>query len=152
MDGANIEISDAVGKENMFIFGLLAQEVEELRDRGYNPRDFYNNDNDLKQVLDLISSGFFSPEEPHIFLPIVDSLLKYGDRYLILADFRSYIDCQNNLEKMYREDPVRWTKMSIRNVANMGYFSSDRTIEEYSEEIWKVKPIKITLDGETLSN
>ena len=148
MDGANIEISEAVGTENMFIFGMNTKEVEQLRNKGYNPWDYYNSDAELKQVIDLISSGFFSPEEPHLFMPVVDSLLKHGDRYMILADFRSYIDCQNTLERLYREDRTQWTRMSIYNVANMGNFSSDRTIDEYAKEIWRVTPFKIDLDGE----
>ncbi|MBN1307654.1 MAG: glycogen/starch/alpha-glucan phosphorylase [Chitinispirillaceae bacterium] len=147
MDGANIEISEAVGKENMFIFGLNAQEVEKVRHGGYRPLDVYNNDIELKQVIDLISSGFFSPEEPHLFLPIIDSLLKYGDRYLVLADFRSYVNCQNQLEQLYRDNPLQWTKMSIHNVANTGFFSSDRTIEEYAREIWNATPVPIDLDS-----
>ncbi len=147
MDGANIEIAEAVGKENMFIFGLNAQEVEHLRNTGYNPWDYYNNDAELKKVIDLINSGFFCPEEPHLFKPIMDSLLQGGDRYMVLADFRSYIDCQNKLELLYRENRTKWTQMSIINVANMGRFSSDRTVEEYAREIWKVDPLKIDLDN-----
>ena len=146
MDGANIEISEAVGKDNIFIFGLTSPEVEQLRNKGYYPYDYYHNDQDLKNVIDLISSGFFSPEEPHLFMPLVDSLLKSGDQYMILADFHSYIDCQNNLENIYRNDPEQWIKMSILNVANMGFFSSDRTIKEYSEDIWNVQSLLIELD------
>lgn len=146
MDGANIEISEAVGRDNIFIFGLNADEVDRVKSSGYYPYDYYQNDKDLKDVLDLISSGFFSPEEPHLFKPIIDALLKSGDHYLILADFRSYVDCQNGLEDIYRNDPERWTKMSIMNVANMGYFSSDRTIQEYADDIWDVPPVTIDLD------
>ena len=152
MDGANIEMSEAIGRENMFIFGLTTQEVETVKKQGYRPTDFYNSDADLKEVLDLISSGFFSPEEPHLFRPIVDSLLKHGDNYLVLADFRSYIDCQNRLERIYHQDRAHWMKMSIKNVANMGYFSSDRAIKEYTEEIWNVKPVHVDLDGQKLRN
>ena len=104
----------------------------------------------LDKVIDLISSGFFSPEEPHLFMPIIDSLLKHGDRYMVLADFNSYIECQNALEKIYSENKTEWTKMSIRNVANMGYFSSDRTISEYAKDIWNVKPEQIILNSDKI--
>jgi starch phosphorylase len=145
MDGANIEIREEVGEDNIFIFGLLTNEVEELRKRGYNPWDYYNKSPELKRVMDLVSSGFFSPEEPYMFTPIVDSLLKYGDRYMVMADFDSYIQCQNKIERLYADDNDAWTKKSILNVANMGKFSSDRAIQEYVDDIWGVKPIDITL-------
>ena len=147
MDGANIEMLDAIGKENMFIFGLTSNEVEDLKRKGYNPHDYYEKDTELKSVMDLISSGFFSPEEPHLFLPVVDLLLKHGDKYLVMADFRSYVDCQNNLDMIYLNDVEKWNKMSICNVANMGFFSSDRTIEEYTKDIWNVPPVHILLDN-----
>ncbi len=145
MDGANIEICEEVGKNNIFIFGLLAKEVDELKARGYNPWDYYNKSENLKRVINLIQSGFFSPEEPHLFMPVFDSLLQHGDRYMLMADFDSYITCQNKIEKIYQNDNDLWTKMSILNVANMGKFSSDRAIQEYADEIWGVKPIDITL-------
>jgi len=145
MDGANIEICEEVGKENIFIFGLLAKEVDEIKAHGYNPWDYYNKSANLKRVINLISSGFFSPEEPSLFMPIFDGLLQHGDRYMIMADFDSYIDCQNKIERIYQDDKERWTKMSILNVANMGKFSSDRAIQEYADEIWNVKPIDIKL-------
>ena len=146
MDGANIEMHEQVGEDNIFIFGLLTEQVEELRNKGYNPWDYYNSNGELKQVIDLISSGFFSPEEPHMFLPIYDSLLKHGDRYMVMADFQSYMDCQAKVEDMYIHDPATWTRKSILNVANMGKFSSDRAIQEYAEEIWDVKPVDVVLD------
>lgn len=146
MDGANIEISEEVGEENIFVFGMLANEVENLKARGYNPWDYYNKSPELKKVLDLIYSGFFSPEEPHLFMPLWDSLLNHGDRYMILADFDSYMECQKKVGEIYKNDQEKWTKMSIMNVANMGKFSSDRAIEEYAKEIWNVKPIDIKLD------
>ena len=147
MDGANIEMSEAIGKENMFIFGLTAKQVEKVKRDGYNPYTYYQNDKELKEVIDLISSGFFSPEEPHLFLPIVDLLLKFGDKYLVMADFRSYVECQNALEKVYQDDIDSWVKMSIKNVANMGFFSSDRTIDEYAKDIWHVQPVDVQLDN-----
>ncbi|NLD93356.1 MAG: glycogen/starch/alpha-glucan phosphorylase [Fibrobacter sp.] len=145
MDGANIEICEEVGRDNIFIFGLVAKEVDELKARGYNPWDYYNKNQSLKRVIDLIQSGFFSPEEPHLFMPIFDSLLQHGDRYMLMADFESYITCQNKLEEIYHNDVDHWTKMSILNVANVGKFSSDRAIQEYADEIWNVKPIDIKL-------
>jgi len=145
MDGANIEICEEVGNDNIFIFGLVAKEVDEIKARGYNPWDYYNKSENLKRVINLIQSGFFSPEEPHLFMPIFDSLLQHGDRYMLMADFDSYIACQNNIEKIYHNDSDLWTKMSILNVANMGKFSSDRAIQEYADEIWGVKPIDIKL-------
>jgi glycogen phosphorylase len=147
MDGANIEMSEAIGKENMFIFGLTTELVAQLKKDGYNPYTYYENDKELKEVIDLISSGFFSPEEPHLFIPIVDLLLKFGDKYMVMADFRSYVDCQNNLEKLYSGDIETWVKKSILNVANMGFFSSDRTIEEYAKDIWNVEPVEVPLDN-----
>jgi starch phosphorylase len=146
MDGANIEIWEEVGDENIFIFGLRANEVNELRSKGYNPWDYYHKNETLKKVMDLISLGFFSPEEPQLFRPIFDSLLNGGDRYMVMADFDSYYNCQKKLAEAYRNRD-QWTKMSILNVANMGRFSSDRTIQQYSDDIWSVKPISIKLDS-----
>jgi starch phosphorylase len=146
MDGANIEMWEEVGDENIFIFGLRAPEVDELRAKGYNPWDYYHKNEKLRKVMDLISLGFFSPEEPQLFRPIFDSLLNGGDRYMVMADFDSYVQCQNTIAEAY-QDTERWTKMSILNVANMGRFSSDRTIRQYAEEIWRVKPTPIRLDS-----
>ena len=146
MDGANIEIMEQVGKDNIFIFGLLADQVEELKQKGYNPWDYYNKNSELKSVVDLIASGFFSPEEPHLFMPIYDYLMNHGDRYMVMADFESYIECQAKVEKIYRDDQALWTKKAIYNVANMGMFSSDRAIREYTEEIWDVEPVDVVLD------
>jgi starch phosphorylase len=146
MDGANIEMWEEVGDENIFIFGLRANEVNDLRAKGYNPWDYYHKNDTLKKVMDLISLGFFSPEEPQLFRPIFDSLLNGGDRYMVMADFDSYFNFQKKIAEAYK-DKVRWTKMSILNVANMGRFSSDRTIQQYSDDIWGVKPIAIKLDN-----
>ena len=145
MDGANIEIWEEIGDDNIFIFGLRANEVNELRNRGYNPWDYYHKSSRLRKVMDLISIGFFSPEDPQLFKPIYDSLLHGGDRYMVMADFEPYLECQKRLEQAYL-DIDRWTKMSILNVAGMGRFSSDRTIKQYAEEIWGVKPVSIYLD------
>jgi glycogen phosphorylase len=134
LDGANIEIKDAVGAENMFLFGLTAEQVEALQS-GYDPKQVYLADRELARALDAIGGGMFSPEDPSCFRPIVDSLLHGGDPYMVLADFRSYCSVQRTIEQVYR-DPAIWTKRSILNVARMGWFSSDRTVSGYAREIW----------------
>ena len=139
LDGANIEIRDEVGHENFFLFGLTAQEVQELLRRGYRPRDHYEQNPELRAVLDLINGGFFEPEHPELFRPVVQSLLDQ-DPYLLLADFASYVECQQRVQQAFL-DPQRWTKMAILNVARMGKFSSDRTIREYADQIWKATPV-----------
>jgi starch phosphorylase len=139
LDGANIEIREEVGEENFFLFGLTADEVQDVWRRGYRPRDYYDRDAELKAVLDLIYSGFFEPDHPELFRPLVQSLLD-SDPYLLLADFRSYADCQSSVAKAYL-DPERWTKMAIFNIARMGKFSSDRTIREYARDIWHAQPV-----------
>jgi starch phosphorylase len=142
LDGANVEIREEAGPENFFLFGLTVDQVKELRRRGYNPWEYYRGDRELKAVVDAIASGTFSPAQPRLFEPVVHSLLNGGDPYLCLADFRSYLDCQGEVDLVYR-DRERWTKMAILNVARMGKFSSDRSIREYAEEIWKVKPVPV---------
>ena len=141
LDGANIEIRDAVGEENIFIFGLNDREVAEKKRRGYNPWDVYHANTELKGVLNAIRDGFFSPNDSERFRPIFDSLLYTGDPYMILADFSSYMDCQERVDACYR-DVMEWTRRSIHNVAKMGYFSSDRTIQEYAADIWNVQPVE----------
>lgn len=141
LDGANVEIRDEVGDENIFIFGLTTDEVASLKQRGYNPMDYYNSNQELKEVLDMIGSGFFSIEEPNRFKPIIDSL-KHGDNYLLLADYASYITCQKKVEDAYRNQQ-QWVKKAILNVANMGKFSSDRTIMQYAEQIWGARQVSI---------
>ena len=140
LDGANVEIRDEVGDENIFIFGLTTDEVASLRETGYNPRDYYDANKDLKEVLDMIASGYFSMDEPDRFKPIVDTLLQNGDHYLLLADYASYIACQLKVEDAYRNQNT-WVKKAILNVANMGKFSSDRTILQYAEQIWNAKQV-----------
>ena len=142
LDGANVEIREEVGPENFFLFGLTVDQVKELRARGYDPWEYYRADRELKAVVDAIAGGTFSPGQPRLFQPVVDSLLNGGDPYLCLADFASYLRCQEEVSKAYL-DPERWTRMAILNVARTGYFSSDRTIREYADEIWKVAPVKI---------
>jgi len=143
LDGANVEIRDAVGPENFFLFGLTVPEVRELRRKGYNPWDVYRASPDLKAVIDAIASGAFSPGEPRLFQPIVDSLLNGGDPYLVLADFAAYVGAQEAVSRAYL-DVERWTRMAILNVARTGVFSSDRTIRQYAEEIWDVGPIPVS--------
>ena len=139
-DGANVEIGDAVGVDDIFIFGHTVDEVQRLRAAGYDPKAVCAAEPALQQVLDQIASGFFSPDEPDRFKPITDSLLEHGDRYLVLADFAAYVACQARVDGAYR-DPAAWTAMAIRNVAAMGRFSSDRAIAEYAATIWDAQPL-----------
>ncbi|TCV88948.1 glycogen/starch/alpha-glucan phosphorylase [Sulfurirhabdus autotrophica] len=138
MDGANVEICEEVGKDNIFIFGLNTEEVAERYNQGYQPWDYYHGNHELKAVLDMISNGFFSPEEPSRFRPIMDNLTTHGDHYLLLADYDAYISCQQNVDVLYR-DTDEWSRKTIINIANMGKFSSDRTIQQYASEIWGIK-------------
>jgi glycogen phosphorylase len=144
LDGANVEIREEVRAENFFLFGLNAQEVMDLRAKGYKPLEYYNSNPELKRVIDQLASGFFSPKEPGLFMPIVSSLLNV-DEYMLFADYQSYIDCQERAGQAFR-DQNNWTRMSIINVANMGKFSSDRTIADYCKEIWKVEPVPVVLE------
>jgi starch phosphorylase len=143
LDGANIEIMEEVGAENMFLFGLKANEVKDMKENGYNPREYYENDPDVREIIDMIYSGYFSPSDHRLFEPLVDSLLNQ-DQYMLLADFKDYIQCQREVDKVYK-NKTEWTRRAILNVANMGRFSSDRTIQQYSDEIWHAKPVNIEL-------
>ena len=138
-DGANIEIRQAVGDDNIFIFGLKTPEVLALRQSGYQPMRYYEGNPQLKAVLDAISGGQFSPEEPGRYRGIVDSLLWGGDHYLLLADYASYVATQDRVDALFRQ-PEQWARQAIANVAGMGVFSSDRTIREYATQIWNVLP------------
>ncbi|MGB6168593.1 MAG: glycogen/starch/alpha-glucan phosphorylase [Geitlerinemataceae cyanobacterium] len=144
LDGANIEIREEAGEENFFLFGLTAQEVEQLKSRGYNPRDYYYQNGELRAAIDRITSGHFSPGNPNLFQPLVDNLM-HQDPYMLFADYQSYIDCQDKVSQAYA-DRQGWLRMSILNAVRMGKFSSDRTIEEYCKEIWNVNPVKIELE------
>jgi starch phosphorylase len=139
-DGANVEIFEAVGAENFFLFGLKAEEVYETKRNGYRPYEIYSTNQELKEVIDLIQSRVFSKGDTNLFKPIIDSLLGQ-DPYLVLKDFQSYTRCQQKVSDAYN-DKDHWTKMSILNVARMGKFSSDRSIREYCEKIWHVKPLE----------
>ena len=140
LDGANIEIGEAVGADNIFIFGLTAAEVARTRADGYHPEKIHAHNPALARVLAAIGSGEFSRDEPQRFAPIVDSLLRHGDTYLLLADFQAYVDCQARVDAVYRE-PEDWHRRALLNVAGMGGFSSDRTIREYAQQIWHVEPV-----------
>jgi starch phosphorylase len=139
LDGANIEMREEVGPENFFLFGLTAQQVSEMQRTGYRPRDYYEQNAELKGVLDLISAGFFEPDHPETFRPLVQSLLDH-DSYMLLADFQSYVDCQARVSQAFL-DQDQWARMAILNIAMMGKFSSDRTIREYASEIWRAAPV-----------
>jgi glycogen phosphorylase len=141
MDGANIEIREAVGEENFFLFGLTADELTRRRSAGYDPRSFVESDAQLRQVLEAIQRGEFSRADCGLFRPLVDSLLTF-DPYMLLADYASYVECQDRVDAAFR-DTERWTRMSILNVAGIGRFSSDRCIREYAAQIWGVKPVSI---------
>lgn len=141
LDGANIEIRELVGPENFFLFGLNAQEVMELKARGYRPYDWYASNPALKRAVDAIASGVFSRGDASLFRPLVESLLS-RDEYLVFADYQAYIDCQERVSQAYL-DQESWTRMSILNTARTGYFSSDRTIREYAQDIWRLKPVKV---------
>ena len=141
LDGANVEMRQEVGDDNIFIFGLTAPEAAARRPH-HDPWQVYRSDPELARVLDAIGGGAFSPGEPDLFRPIVDSLLGGGDHYLLLADYAAYVACQARVASTYR-DEAAWTTKSILNVANMARFSSDRTIRQYADEIWHVTPTKV---------
>ncbi|MDK2786791.1 MAG: glycogen phosphorylase [Epulopiscium sp.] len=146
LDGANIEIKEEVGDENIFIFGLTADQViEYYKNRNYNPWDIYNTNQDLRLVLTQLINGFLSPENPELFREIYDSLLNGGDEYFVLKDFDSYAQTHRRIVEAYK-NREEWTKMQIMNVAKSGKFSSDRTIKEYAEEIWNLEPIHVSVD------
>jgi glycogen phosphorylase len=144
LDGANVEIREEVGAENFFLFGLTAEEVEGLKARGYHPRSRYEADPELKEALDQLAGGVFSPGEPGLFRPLVDNLLVH-DPFLVLADFRAYLECQDRVARAWR-DAEGWTRACILNVARAGKFSSDRAIAEYCRDIWQVGPEPVTLE------
>ncbi len=143
LDGANIEIREAVGAENFFLFGLTSEQVLDLKARGYNPREYYESDEGLRRIIDQIRSGLFSQGDTQLFQPLVDALLRQ-DVYLVMADYRSYIECQDRAGQLY-QNRGHWTRTAILNVARMGKFSSDRSIQEYCADIWQVQPVSIEL-------
>ena len=140
LDGANVEMLEEVGKDNIFIFGLTAADAARRLQGGYDPQRIGDENPELRQVLDMIGSGYFSPGEPELFRPIVDTLTRNGDHFLLLADYAAYVSAQERADALYR-DPEAWTRAAVLNVAHMGKFSSDRTVGEYAEKIWNVKPV-----------
>ena len=151
MDGANVEMAEEVGKENMFIFGMSSDEViahEQKRD--YDPMQIFNNDQDVRKVLMQLINGFYSPNDPELFRDLYNSLLntqctQYADTYFILADFRSYVEAQKKINAAYA-DEKEWARKAILNIAASGKFSSDRTIQEYVDDIWHLNKITVTVD------
>ncbi len=141
LDGANVEIREEVGDENIFIFGLRVEEVAELRAQGYNPLRYYEENQELRKALDWLKSDAFTPGESGAFNPLVDSLMG-GDPFLVCADFAAYIEAQGKVDKAYR-DRKRWAEMTILNTARVGKFSSDRTIRQYADEIWDLPAVKV---------
>jgi starch phosphorylase len=138
-DGANIEIRQQVGDDNIFIFGLSTAEVHASRAQGYQPLRIYEQNTRIKAVLDAVAGGLFSDDEPGRYRALVDSLLWGGDAYMLLADFDSYLAAQARVDALYRE-PHAWAAKAIANVAGMGFFSSDRTIGEYARGVWGLAP------------
>jgi len=141
LDGANVEIRQAVGEENFFLFGMNADEVEQLCKKGYAPRHYYDSDLELRRALDSLAEGLFSPGDAGRFLPVVQSLLDHGDRFMVLADYRPYVQCQEDVGRTFMQSED-WTRRSILNAAGMGRFSSDRTVAEYARGIWGVSPVE----------
>jgi starch phosphorylase len=143
LDGANVEIREEVGEENFFLFGLTVEQVQRMKAENYSPRVPYQMNENLREVLDSLVSGEFSHGDRSLFAPLYNSLLN-KDEYLLLADYQSYIDCQDEVSAAYRDQDA-WTRMSILNVARMGKFSSDRSIRDYCSDIWKTWPVKVEL-------
>ncbi|MEW6752411.1 MAG: glycogen/starch/alpha-glucan phosphorylase, partial [Candidatus Latescibacterota bacterium] len=133
--------------ENIFIFGLTVEEVRALKSRGYNPRDYYHANPELRRAVQMLEEGYFSPARPGLCSPLINSLLHSGDPFMVMADYQSYVDCQQQVSQAYR-DVERWTRMAILNCARVGLFSSDRTIREYASQIWHAEPVDVVLgDG-----
>jgi len=141
LDGANVEILEEVGSDNMFIFGLTVDDVKRRR-ATYNPREIYNSDEEIRRAIEFIERDFFSMMEPGIFRPLVEALLLHGDHYMLLADLRDYIQTQERVDEAYK-NRQGWIRKSIINVARAGKFSSDRTIREYASQIWHVEPCEV---------
>lgn len=141
-DGANIEIAQHVGEDNIFIFGHREEELEKLSRDGYNPWSFYDSDPELQKVLEAIRVNAFDPTQPDLYADIFNDFTRHGDPFFYMADFRPYIEVQQKIDALFRQ-PAKWAEKAILNVARMGWFSSDRTIHEYAEKIWNVKPIHI---------
>ncbi|HEY9381523.1 MAG TPA: glycogen/starch/alpha-glucan phosphorylase, partial [Burkholderiales bacterium] len=143
LDGANVEIREEAGADNFFLFGLKADEVEQIKREGYRPQAYVERNTELRIVLQLIANGHFSRGDPEVFRPLVDNLMQ-SDPFLVLADFEGYDACQDTIDAVWR-DPDRWSRMSILNTARAGKFSSDRAIREYCSGIWTVRPVGIAV-------
>ncbi len=143
LDGANVEMQEEIGAENMFIFGLTTPQVYDLKAKGYNPRDHFNQQPLLKEVIAMIGNGFFSTGEPHRYQPIIDTLLNRGDQYCLIADYAAYITTQDEVARVY-QNQEEWSRRAILNVSRMAKFSSDRSIAEYGGNIWNVKSFKVS--------
>ncbi len=141
LDGANVEIREEAGAENFFLFGLTVDEVEQVKRDGYRPSDYIDGNAELAAVLDLIAGGRFSRGDTEVFRPLVDNL-RHDDPFLVLADYASYVACQERVSAAWRDTPS-WTRMSILNTARSGKFSSDRSIAEYCDDIWNVLPVTV---------
>jgi len=143
LDGANVEIRDEVGHDNFFLFGLTAEQVQQRQAEGYRPWDLYNSDEQLRSTIDLIASGLFSHGDTEQFRPLTENLI-HSDPFMVLADFRAYVDCQRLVDHAYRATHD-WDRMSILNTARIGKFSSDRSVQDYADHIWQVQPVPIEL-------
>jgi starch phosphorylase len=141
LDGANVEIREEVGADNFFLFGMNVEEVWELKRRGYRPQEFYEKNDSLREILDFIGSGALAGGDASLFRPLLDRLL-YEDPFMVLADYQAYVDCQEQVTALWR-DQQAWTRKAILNMARMGKFSSDRSIRDYCEKVWRVKPVKV---------
>ena len=150
LDGANVEIREAVGEENFFLFGLTVDGVTQLRTQGYDPREQCNSNPELQKIISQLTSGVFSRGDRNLFRPLVDNLL-YGDPYLLIADYQAYIDCQDRVGETYA-NPSQWSRMSILNSARMGTFSSDRSIRDYAENIWQTQPVPVVVENYVQAN
>jgi starch phosphorylase len=141
LDGANVEIRDAVGPDNFFLFGMDAHQAHDLYKAHYHSSQFIEKSPRLRSALDLIASGFFSPDDPKRFADVVDDMWS-EDQFMVCADFDEYVECQERVAAAYRDRP-RWLRMVVQNLAHSGRFSSDRTIAQYAEEIWHAKPVNV---------
>jgi starch phosphorylase len=145
LDGANVEIRQEVGNDNFFLFGLTAEQARNLKAEGYRPRNFYDRNFALREVVDFIAAGSLAGGDKNLFGPLVDNLLE-SDPFLVLADYQSYVDCQKRVSTLW-QDPQDWTRTSIINVARMGKFSSDRSIRDYCRRVWQVHPVQVEMEA-----
>jgi starch phosphorylase len=145
LDGANVEIREEVGPENFFLFGLTAEQARDTMTHGYRPRNIYEQNAALREVLHFIASGSLADGNTSLFRPLVDNLLD-SDPFLVLADYQAYVECQTRISELWR-DPQAWTRTSILNVARMGKFSSDRSIRDYCRRVWQVEPMHVSMEA-----